>query len=103
MPRQSYPIHSTTQVRGKEATAARKFLDLIDTLSFDPAVFVTIVTNNPSLEVQKRALKLFTALVYAWCVKYDNQLWKNQEEFEFLVQAKKAQNVLQAYFGAELS
>lgn len=83
-------------IRGPEANATRKFIALLDTLTFDPAVFVSLMTGSNVL-IQRRALSLLVSLIDAWSIRYDKGMWRDDEELEFLVSVKRIQDALAGF------
>jgi hypothetical protein len=89
--------NSTAKDNSEESKAAKAMLKGLNLLHFDAVKFGFPIALAP-LAVRKRFLTIFMVLLTIWCQKYDNALWEDEEELEFLVDAKRIQDALLPYY-----
>ena len=76
-----------------EAKAAKAFFQAMNVLTFDPAKFALIFIRA-DLAIQKRALATLIAMIDILAARWDNAHYHNDEEMEFVIAAKRAQDAI---------
>lgn len=80
-----------------EEKVAKALLKGIDGFSFDPAPFVRVILNSPVV-LRRRFLSLVVILIRLWAQKMDDNLWEDDTELNFLVEAKRIQDALLPFY-----
>lgn len=79
--------------KGQEAKAANAFFGMLNVLSFDPRNFAWVF-GRADLIIQKRALECLMAVVDLLASRFDNGFYDTEEEMEFALAAKRAQDAM---------
>ena len=83
--------------KSEEGKASKAMIKALNVLSFDHVAFVLPIANAP-LAIRKRFVESIYILFQTWAKKYDNALWKDEDELDFLVQVKRVTDALEPYF-----
>lgn len=75
---------------------AEKFFGTINSLDFDIVMFL-FELDKQSPMMKERVFTIFSMLIDDWAMRYDANLWKNQEEMVLFINAKRVQEALQPY------
>lgn len=79
-----------------EARGAKALIKCMNTLTFDTRHFAFTLFLAP-LAVRKRFLSICIGFIVMHCSKFDNNGAESDEEFAFLVDCKRMQDVMMAY------
>lgn len=90
----------TVSLRDKsdEGKASRAMMKALNVFSFSHASFVYPIAVAP-LAIRRRFVESVYILFQTWAQKYDNALWQDDEELEFLVSVKRVAESLEPYMG----
>lgn len=80
-----------------EEKVAKSLIKGLDSLTFEASKFTIPIAHAP-LAIRQRFLTLVVHLVNVWAIKYDNALWEDEEEMDFLVDAKRIQESLSPFY-----
>lgn len=98
-PRETSVVRDTRADRipsGKESKAANQFFDILNVLSFDPKTFAWIFCRA-NIVIQRRAMECLLEVVDLLALRFDNGFYDTQEEMEWFLTAKRAQDAMLVY------
>jgi hypothetical protein len=76
-----------------EDKAAQAFFRAMNVLAFDPAQFASIFARA-ELVIQKRALETLIQWVDVMAARFDRSDYRSEDELDFLLAAKRAQDAM---------